>query len=80
MKESIRSALDRAEALDEELRLVGDALGRFEGEQLSEAGTEKQLDRWARERGLTESMDAARRHMGQVLAELQWIHDELGGD
>jgi hypothetical protein len=77
MKEMLRSALEQAEALCEQLRRARDTLGRYEGEQLTEARTEQQLDRWTRERGLGGSMDAAVTHMEKVLAELRWLQSEL---
>jgi hypothetical protein len=77
MKELIRSTLEHATALDEELRLIREALGKSEGEQTSEAKTERQLDRWAQERGLGETIDTAVKHMANVLEAVKLVSAEL---
>lgn len=77
MKDIIQSTLEQAEALYNQLKSVGDKLDKYDGEHLTEAMTEYQLDRWTQERGLDESMEAAVMHMAKVLHELRWIHDEL---
>jgi len=78
MKDTIRRLLEQAEAIDKELHLIRGKLGSYEGEQLNEARTEQQLDRWTRERGMDEAVDSAVAHMKKVLSELQWILEELG--
>lgn len=75
MKKNIESLLEHAEFLYEELRSAGEASSRYKGEQLTEAKTEKQLDRWTRERGLDESIETAVANMAKVLDELRWIHE-----
>ena len=79
MRENILKVIEQAEALDKELHLIRGKLGRYKGEQLTEEGTERQLDRWTQERGMDDAADAAVTHMEKVLAELRWILDGLDG-
>jgi len=75
----ILKVIEQAESLDKELLLVRGKLGRYEGEQLTEERTERQLDRWTKERGMGDAADAAGTYMEKVLAELRSILDGLDG-
>lgn len=74
MKDTIYTMIEQAEALLGKLKTVGKKLSSYEGEQLTEAKTEQQLDRWTQERGLDESVETAITHMTKVLDELRWIY------
>ena len=77
MKETIKETVDQASALLETLERVRKLLGRYDGEQLNEARTERQLDRWTQERGTGEAMDSAVKHMTKVLQEIRWVQGQL---
>jgi len=77
MKNEIQLMLEKAEALDKELHLMRSRLGTYDGEQLNETSTERQLDRWTQERGMDEAINVAVTHMAKVLGELRWIYEGL---
>lgn len=79
MKGITQSTLQQAEALDEQLRRVVCTLGQYDGDHLTEAKTEQQLDRWTQGRDLDSSMVAAVEHMAKVIAELRNILDGIEG-
>jgi hypothetical protein len=73
MKEIVQEALVQAEALGEQIRKAEEKLGNYQGEQITEDGTEEQLDRWVDERALARSVRSAATHLGEVTKELRWL-------
>jgi hypothetical protein len=78
MQKAIRSALDHAREISDQLRKAKADLGFQRGDQMCEDKTAEQLDRWSIESKLGEGLTAALAHTEHLIQELEGLDEALG--